>query len=115
MLAHVVASQRMLWLCAVDGPLPREPHMKSVLVERLRAARRVRAALLLPRPGTDAYRLVNGEGDRLSGLVIDVYGSTAVLSASARWVEKYKEELLAAFDEAMEGTKVSFEVVALRS
>ena len=36
---------------------------------------------------------MNGEGDRISGLVIDVYGKTAVLSASARWLEVYKTEV----------------------
>lgn len=30
---------------------------------------------------TDAYRLVHGEGDFLPGLIIDIYGSTAVLQA----------------------------------
>lgn len=30
---------------------------------------------------------VNGEGDRLSGLVIDVYGNVVVVQSSALWVE----------------------------
>ena len=32
-------------------------------------------------PETNAFRLVHGEGDNLPGLVIDIYGSTAVLQA----------------------------------
>ncbi len=30
-------------------------------------------------PDTDAYRLVHGEGDRVPGVVVDAYGTTAVL------------------------------------
>ncbi len=33
---------------------------------------------------TDSYRLFNGEGDRLPGLVCDIYGSTAVLQFDGR-------------------------------
>lgn len=32
-------------------------------------------------PANDTYRLVHGEGDNLSGLVIDCYGKTAVMQA----------------------------------
>jgi len=49
---------------------------------RLAAARRLRAALgLVDNPRTNCYRLVHGEGDGLPGLVVDIYGSTAVLQA----------------------------------
>lgn len=48
---------------------------------RLRDAFRLRRALGLIRPDNDAYRLVHGEGDFLPGLVVDVYGPTAVLQA----------------------------------
>jgi 23S rRNA (cytosine1962-C5)-methyltransferase len=46
----------------------------------LRQARALREATI-PAAGTTAYRLVHGEGDNLPGLVIDVYGNTAVLQA----------------------------------
>ncbi len=45
--------------------------------ERLRAAYDVRQRLGLTAHG--CYRLVHGEGDGLSGLVVDIYGRTAVL------------------------------------
>lgn len=48
---------------------------------RLEEALRLRRALGLIRPDNDAYRLVHGEGDFLPGLVVDVYGPTAVLQA----------------------------------
>ncbi len=97
---------RMLWLCTIDGAVPTNPDLTDVLVDRFKTARSVRSALMLPREGTDAYRLVNGEGDRLSGLVVDVYGKTAVVSSSARWVEVHKEEVMKAFGKAMKGSEV---------
>lgn len=48
---------------------------------RLNEAYRMRRSLSLIRPDNNAYRLVHGEGDFLPGLVIDVYGDTAVLQA----------------------------------
>ena len=50
--------------------------------ERIGRAYRLRQALGLVRPGeNDTYRLVHGEGDQLPGLVVDVYGETAVMQA----------------------------------
>lgn len=48
---------------------------------RLYDAYRMREALGLIRPDNNAYRLVHGEGDFLPGLIVDVYGSTAVVQA----------------------------------
>lgn len=48
---------------------------------RLLQALRLRQALQLARPDNNAYRLVHGEGDFLPGLVVDIYGPTAVLQA----------------------------------
>ena len=41
----------------------------------------LRRALGLMRPDNTAFRLVHGEGDFLPGLVVDVYGDTAVVQA----------------------------------
>ena len=49
--------------------------------ERLAAAYRLRRTLNLIRPDNDAFRLVHGEGDFLPGLIIDIYGNTAVVQA----------------------------------
>lgn len=38
-----------------------------------------RACLGLPSATTNAYRLVNSEGDRLSGLIVDVLGDVVVV------------------------------------
>ena len=49
--------------------------------ERLKAAYQLRRTLKLINRHNNAYRLVHGEGDFLPGLVVDVYGDTAVLQA----------------------------------
>lgn len=49
--------------------------------ERLNAAFSVRKNLGLIRPDNNSFRLVHGEGDFLPGLVVDIYGDTAVLQA----------------------------------
>ena len=48
---------------------------------RLADAMRLRRALGLIRPDNTAYRLVHGEGDFLPGLIVDIYGDTAVMQA----------------------------------
>ncbi len=49
---------------------------------RIGRAFRLRQTLGLVRPGeNDTFRLVHGEGDQLPGLVVDVYGETAVMQA----------------------------------
>lgn len=54
---------------------------KDFFARRLKEALALRRALNLDRPGNDAYRLVHGEGDFLPGLVVDIYGKTAVVQA----------------------------------
>ena len=49
--------------------------------QRLVNALSVRQALGLMRDDNNAFRLVHGEGDFLPGLVIDIYGNTAVMQA----------------------------------
>lgn len=48
---------------------------------RIREALILRRNLNLLRPDNDTFRLIHGEGDFLSGLVVDVYGDTAVMQA----------------------------------
>ncbi len=49
--------------------------------DRLEQAWHVRQALGLMRSDNNSFRLVHGEGDFLPGLVVDVYGATAVIQA----------------------------------
>lgn len=53
----------------------------SFFNRRLEEAWRMRRALGLMRPDNTAFRLVHGEGDFLPGLVVDIYGDTAVMQA----------------------------------
>ncbi len=49
---------------------------------RLESALRMRIAIgIADNPQNNTYRLVHGEGDLLPGLIIDVYGKTAVMQA----------------------------------
>lgn len=59
---------------------------------RLRAAFVLRKALGLVGQG-QSYRLVHGEGDNLPGLIIDVYGETAVMQAHTEGIHQIREAL----------------------
>lgn len=54
---------------------------ENYYTRRLENAFRLRRTLGLVREDNNAYRLVHGEGDFLPGLIVDIYGSTAVLQA----------------------------------
>ena len=49
--------------------------------ERLSEALMLRRVLNLLRADNNIFRLVHGEGDRLPGLIVDIYGETAVMQA----------------------------------
>ncbi|MDE5921965.1 MAG: class I SAM-dependent rRNA methyltransferase, partial [Muribaculum sp.] len=53
----------------------------AFFADRLKEAFRMRQALGMIRDDNNAYRLVHGEGDFLPGLIVDIYGDTAVLQA----------------------------------
>jgi len=69
---------------------------------RLAGAVATRRSLGLPCGDTDAYRLVNSEGDFLSGLTVDVYKSAVVVIASALWVEVHRDVVERAIREALD-------------
>lgn len=50
-------------------------------LNRLSNAAALRKSLGLIRPDNNCYRMVHGEGDFLPGLVVDIYGDTAVMQA----------------------------------
>lgn len=57
---------------------PRQPLDESFVRARIRSALRARAGLFDP-AATNAFRWLNGEGDFLPGIVVDVYASVAVV------------------------------------
>lgn len=77
----------------------------SFFAERLRKAFAVRKALGLKRPDNNAYRLVHGEGDFLPGLVIDIYGPTAVVQAHSPGMH-YSRDIIAQELVALEGAGI---------
>lgn len=58
-----------------------------------RALQARRAMGLVDNPETNCYRLVHGEGDRLPGLVVDVYGKVAVMQAHAVGIYLLRQEI----------------------
>ncbi|MDE5877828.1 MAG: class I SAM-dependent rRNA methyltransferase [Muribaculaceae bacterium] len=60
---------------------------------RLRDAFALRRTLGLMRPDNNCFRLVHGEGDFLPGLVVDIYGDTAVMQAHSPGMHFARHEL----------------------
>ncbi|CAK0858255.1 unnamed protein product [Prorocentrum cordatum] len=86
---------RVLWDAREGGIEPGRwagpPDLAGLLRLRIAAAAARRRAAGLPAPGRDeAFRLVNSDGDHISGLVVDVYGRVAVARSSAVWLEVHR-------------------------
>ena len=76
---------------AGDTVQPEAGALAALVRVRLDQAAALRRALGLPSAATTVYRMVNAEGDRLSGLVVDALGDHAVVVSSAAWVEQGRE------------------------
>ena len=71
---------------------------------RLASALKMRQAIgIADNPNNNTYRLVHGEGDNLPGLIIDVYGETAVMQAHSIGMHLCRKEIAHALNEVMEG------------
>lgn len=69
---------------------------------RLVAALRVRQAIgVADSPLNDTYRLVHGEGDNVPGLIIDIYGRTAVMQAHSVGIHLCRQDIADALMEVM--------------
>ena len=69
---------------------------------RLEVALDLRRSLnLVDNPENNTYRLVHGEGDNLPGLIIDVYGQTAVMQAHSADMHVYRMDIAEALSEVM--------------
>ena len=90
-----------------------EPIDAAWWCERIRSAYDVRHTLgLIGNAATTCYRLVHGEGDSLPGLVVDIYGTTAVVQCHSVGMyrarmqiaealrEVYGEQLTAIYDKS---------------
>ena len=66
-------------------------------LEKLKLAFKVRRSMgLADNPHTNCYRLVHSEGDGLAGLIIDVYGHTAVVQAQTEGMALHLKEIVRA-------------------
>lgn len=71
-------------------------------VKRLTAAFELRKTLgLVAGEQNNAYRLVHGEGDNLSGLIVDVYAGTAVMQAHSPGMHFARHDVAKAMKEVM--------------
>ena len=71
---------------------------------RLTSALCVRQTIgLADRPDNNTYRLVHGEGDLLPGLVIDIYGQTAVMQAHSVGMHLCREAIARQLVKVMDG------------
>ena len=69
---------------------------------RLEVALDLRRSLgLVDNPQNNTYRLIHGEGDNLPGLIIDVYGQTAVMQAHSAGMHVYRMEIAEALSDVM--------------
>ncbi len=75
-----------------DLPFAPRP-FRDVVRERLAAALSAREALGLPSDDTTVYRVVNSEGDLLTGLIVDRLGDVAVMQTGSRAMYEAREVL----------------------
>ena len=76
-------------------------------VERIRQAYQTRVAIgLVTNPDNNVYRLIHGEGDDLSGLIIDYYAGVAVVQFHSVGMYKARKEITKALLEVM-GDKIT--------
>ena len=71
---------------------------------RLQSAFEVRQAIgVADNPDNNTYRLVHGEGDNLPGLVVDVYGETAIMQAHSIGMHLMRKVIARQLVEVMKG------------
>ncbi|RMG13701.1 MAG: class I SAM-dependent rRNA methyltransferase [Planctomycetota bacterium] len=73
---------------------------------RFEAARRLREDVLRLGEVGDAYRLMHGEADGISGLVVDVLGEVVRVDLFARGLARFQDELRAALEALYPGKSV---------
>lgn len=56
---------------------------------------------LTSKPGLNAFRLVNAEGDRIPGLIVDLYGETAVVQSHSKGIYLNRAEIVSGLREVL--------------
>lgn len=72
---------------------------KDFWYQKISKALSLRRALGLPSPATNAFRLIHGEGDGLSGLIIDYYDGAIVMQAHSAGMHNDRAEISNAIHE----------------
>lgn len=69
--------------------------LAAILTKKFKEALQTRQAMGFPSDLTDTYRFLNGEGDGVSGLAVDVIGDrVAVIMSSAAWCQVHSQTIL---------------------
>ena len=83
----------------------REPIDQAFYERHIQSALDVRRCIgVASDPSNNTYRLVHGEGDNLSGLVIDIYGRTAVMQAHSVGIHRDRHLIAEALKKVMDGS-----------
>ena len=85
-------------LCFNDSPIDSDFYLN-----RLAQAFEVRKSLNLMRDDNNSFRLVHGEGDFLPGLIVDIYGCTAVMQAHSPGMHYARTEIAQALTKIGDG------------
>ena len=75
------------------------PAIGELVARRLRGALDLRRKFV--RPDTDAYRLVNGDGDGLSGVVVDRFGDVLVVQLLTAGADRLRETIVGSLSELL--------------
>jgi 23S rRNA (cytosine1962-C5)-methyltransferase len=78
-----------------------EPVDAALIARRIDEAIGLRKRIGLPSEETNAYRLVNSEGDALPGLVVDVYGDVCAVQFTALGMKMREDEVYDALAAAL--------------
>lgn len=85
-----------------------EPVNRGFWLRKIKLAYQLRKSLGLVNEHNNTYRLVHGEGDNLPGLIVDVYGNTAVMQAHSVGMHLVKDLLADAIVKTVEQVKNVF-------
>jgi 23S rRNA (cytosine1962-C5)-methyltransferase len=79
------------------------PSLEAALRLRIQQAIALRSLLNLPNAQTNAYRVINSEGDGLSGVTVDLFNTHAVVAITGAWALVHRELLDPLLREALPG------------
>ncbi len=78
-----------------------QPPPEDFWVLALSRAKQLRSRAGLPAPHTNTYRLVNAEGDGLSGLIVDIYDHVAVVQAHSAGMYRDRNDIAEALTQVL--------------